>query len=1117
MWYHNHMKTYRMLSCKSFYPDAHVLLWASQFCRRNLQMKKSLFTRSMAFLLAMIMVLGCMATAVLATETEEASDTPLVTVTPVSDDDSSGAGSVTDVTIDDVREILNALTYEEYTAKYANIPRATEEIVIDALDYLADKTDAEVGVTEDYPAEDGSTVKALYVPGDGKVAWAVEIPETAKYSIQIEYYPVLAKSVPIQRIFRLNDKIPFSEARYISMSKVWTNEYEELDAETGRCFKLDIDRNELRPSMAQSPEWRIYELRDGDGFYSESFEFVFEAGHNEISFESVSEPVALKSIRLVPHVDSREYSAIYDEYKANGYAPADKDTVIKLEAEEPSAVSSQTVYPIEDVSSAITSPSDSTRIMLNTIGGEKWQTSGQWVRYTFTPEKSGLYNIVTRHKQSINDGLFSSRTLYIYGGEYNGLPFTEASQLRFGYSSDWQVAPLSDGTTDFEFYFEAGVEYTIELEVSLGSMGSVVRRVETALTRINNAYLSIIKLTGSNPDSYRDYGFSRVMPEVLNEFILMSREINEVSEYLTEVADVKGSQVATLDRVAWLLEKMGGDEDVIAKNLSELKAYIGNLGTWITTAKTQPLQLDYILIQSTEAPLPDEMEGFFKAFSFEIKKFFMSFVRNYDRVGAQEEFDDEDDIVEVWLAYGRDQSQVIRTLVNNEFTPETGIPVNLKLVAAGTLLPSILAGMGPDVYIGLAQAEVINYAIRSAIMPIEDMPDYEETIEAYNDAAMITLGMEDADGVYHCYGLPETQKFPMMFYRKDILADLGIDIPKTWDDILAAVPILQANNMEIGLTTEYKMFLYQKGGNLYADGGMRINLDSNVALDSFEMMCNMFTMYSFPYTYNFTNRFRTGEMPIGVATYSDTYNNLIVFATELDGLWEFVPLPGIIDEETGELNNCSISTVTATVMIEGCKNPEAAWKFMQWYCGESCQIQYSNEMVAILGDSAKHPTANINALSSLPWTTDELKNLQLQFNNLAAIPNYPGYYYIDRYTNFAFLAAYNDNANPVNELLSYINTINKEITRKRSEFGLETLEIGQTLASKRLGQASEALENIKNTSFTAQIEAANAAIATETDIEAISAAADALEAADATLFEMVIGYLRDAAEALSTY
>ena len=51
----------------------------------------------------------------------------------------------------------------------------------------------------------------------------------------------------------------------------------------------------------------------------------------------------------------------------------------------------------------------------------------------------------------------------------------------------------------------------------------------------------------------------------------------------------------------------------------------------------------------------------------------------------------------------------------------------------------------------------------------------------------------------------------MMFIRTDILADLEIDIPQTWDDVLAAVPILQANNMEIGMSADVNIFLYQMG------------------------------------------------------------------------------------------------------------------------------------------------------------------------------------------------------------------------------------------------------------------------------------------------------------------
>ena len=46
------------------------------------------------------------------------------------------------------------------------------------------------------------------------------------------------------------------------------------------------------------------------------------------------------------------------------------------------------------------------------------------------------------------------------------------------------------------------------------------------------------------------------------------------------------------------------------------------------------------------------------------------------------------------------------------------------------------------------------------------------------------------------------------------------------------------------------------------------------------------------------------------------------------------------------------------------------------------------------------------------------------------------------------------------ELLKYVNTINKEVTRKREEFDLETLDyIGQKLSEKRLSQVYELISN----------------------------------------------------------
>jgi hypothetical protein len=289
----------------------------------------------------------------------------------------------------------------------------------------------------------------------------------------------------------------------------------------------------------------------------------------------------------------------------------------------------------------------------------------------------------------------------------------------------------------------------------------------------------------------------------------------------------------------------------------------------------------------------------------------------------------------------------------------------------------------------------------------------------------------------------------------------------------------------------------------------------------------MFTQYSLPYQYDFANRFRTGEMPIGIGGYCGTYNTLVVFATEIRGLWQFFPLPGIADDQ-GNINNVSVSGVSAVSMINDCKDKDKAWAFMRWQTGADFQAKYSNEMIAILGDSAKHATANMKALDELTWTQAELTEIKRQFSNLASVPNYPGAYIVGRYTNFAFLAAYNDMEDPSEELLSYINTINKEISRKREEFGLETLEIGQTLADKRLAEAGALLEEFESRdAYAAVIKAVEDVIAETPDetksgveleyLDKLIAANDGLKAANASAFKAITDKLDDAIAALDSY
>ncbi len=1008
----------------------------------------------------------------------------------------------------EISEALSSINYAEYQELHAEAVRGTSAVTIKAVDYIADQTDATVKVESNYMGKSG---QSLIMQDDGQVSWMVNVPKTGLYAIKIDYCSVSDKTNSIERTLYINGKVPFSEARYLLMKKNWVNEYVD-----GR-FKIDGNGNELRPTATVDHVWKEYEFIDSNGYYANPFEFYLEKGENVITLGAVREPMAIQSITIYPYEDKIAYA----DYAAGKSAGSDE---IYIAAELPSATSDYTVYPVYDRKSAITEPQHHTKILLNTIGGEKWTKVGQFVEYEIEVASAGMYQIIPRFRQNALDGMYVSRKILIDGK----VPFEEANYCKFNYDTDWQLLPLNNGADTFEFYLEPGV-HTIRFEVTLGEMGGIVRQVADVLDAINDDYLEILKLTGASPDSYRDYGFGRVMPHVVEDLVIQSINLNDVISYIESTGEMKSSNSASLTNIARRLEEMGTDEDEIAANLDDLKTDIGTLGTWINNIKKQPLEFDYVLVQPASAELPKAEGNFFQAFAHEIKQFVGSFFTDYNSLGSVTGDVVSDYSIDVWAATGRDQAQIIRNLIDNYFIPEYNIAANMKLVSADTLLPSVLAGVGPDVALPGAGADPIQYAIRSAVYAVNPeayvdeadateeekafnaemrtvFADFDEVAKRFTEAAFIPISLYGKT-----YGLPDTQSWNMMFYRTDILADLGVDVPETWDDLMALVPVLQFNNMEIGLAKDYQIFMYQMEEDLWADDGMRINLDSNKSLEAFETMCNYFTQYSLPYTYDFANRFKTGEMPIAIQNYT-MYNNVVIFGTEIAGLWEFGPVPGMIDED-GKINNTTMSGTSALVMMAGTDDAASSWEFMKWYTDTQFQVDYSNELVAILGDAAKNATANQEALEELPWTSREYEQLMKQMNSLSAIPQYPGSYIIARYTDFAFLDAYNNHADPVDSLLQYINTINKEINRKRTEFELEILPIGSTLADKRMDQVLEAIDAMDDAAKnSAAVEAALAAIESE-DIAALRKAADGFAATDA----QIAGWLEDAANALESY
>ena len=892
----------------------------------------------------------------------------------------------------------------------------------------------------------------------------------------------------------------------------------------------DINGNSMAPEADPEANWNTYYVKDSSGYYDGAFEFYFGEGIRVIKLEAEREPMIIKSIELIPVTEPIEldketgklvqkdlvsYEDVLKQYKDAGYTAPKNGQIIELQAEFPDLVSDSSVTATNDNTSAVTYPVSANSQLYNVIGENSYRTVGQWAAYKFTVTETGLYNLAMRFKQDALQGMYICRTIKLSGGQYGEedgtptVPFAEAYQAEFNYDKKWQSDFVSIDNTDFLFYFEEGEEYTVYFECSLGTLKEYIQRVEISLDKINACYLRILQLTGTDPDEVRDYNFISVMPDVLITLLEEAIELMAVKDGLQELCGTNGSHIATLETIAILLNTMGKEEGIeIAANMATLKSYLGTLGTWINNSKSSAMMVDSIWvvpacekdgeITSDESALPKAKAGFFKSIWFEVKSFFSSFFVNYDQMGLTTIPDENSLSIDVWLATGRDQSQIWRTMIDanskDGFTYNTGTAVSLKLVTGGTLLPSILSRKGPDVYLGLGAADVINYAIRDAVLGISGNVNSEKmtaeenavfnntyysyrdengnvttTIEArpgetptfvsnpfkdavkdnFADAAMDTVTLLDVT-----YGIPQTMSFAMMFYRMDVLADLGLRVPETWQELLSILPVLQSNNMSIGVSyiDALDFMIYQSGGSMwkYTDetlydskyAGAKIDLDSDIALKTFDFTCRLYSDYSFPVSYDASNRFRTGEMPIIIGGYSGIYNTLTVYATEIEGLWEFCSLPGSeIKDEDGnvvEFNYDSLAGISASVILYGCEGNEllASWQFLQWQTGEVAQADYGNRMVALIGPSAKYETANLKAIDNLSWTAKEKEAIMNQMDHLSSIVNYPGSYIINRYTQFAFLDAVNESADPIDALSGYIDAINSEIARKREEFGL---------------------------------------------------------------------------------
>ena len=604
-----------------------------------------------------------------------------------------------------------------------------------------------------FRSDDGS----ILTSAEGTVSYEFDIAKAGLYQIEVGYYPAADSEKSILRDIEVNGEVPFEEAYAVEFARMWND--------SDKDYLMQTDANQASPTQVQLPDWTSAVIEAADGSVEGPLLFYFEKGKNTLTFVGEQSTLGISYIKLTGNNGMVSYEDYLAKEKENGAAVVDaselEEGAVMVQAEDAYAKSSAMLTPQNDRTSCKTIPYDASNIVLNTIGGTTWAENGQSVTWKVEVPKSGLYTLAARYSQSSNRDFYSAREIKINGT----VPFAEAADVKFYYDSSYQVDYFGDEEGAYYFYLNEGVNQ-ISMQVVQGDLSYAIKQTEITVSNFNSLYREITAVTGNDPDTYRDYNIVSSVPDMVEVMETEYQRLTLVMESLGDTID-NSTKTREITKMLLQLEKLIKKPDNIASELSNFNDNITAISEWMLSLSSQPLTMDYLLVCGEGYELPDAEGNFFENAGHNVAQFVGSFTNDYV-VQAENEKEDAKDIV-VWIATAtRDQYDIVNRMINNGFTNEN-INVDLRMVNADTVMPATLTGNGPDVAIQLNYSVPTNFAYRDAGYDLTKFDDFEKVADQFSDGAMEFMEYE---GGY--YGLPDQMTYPVLFYRTDILKELGL-------------------------------------------------------------------------------------------------------------------------------------------------------------------------------------------------------------------------------------------------------------------------------------------------------------------------------------------------------
>lgn len=849
----------------------------------------------------------------------------------------------------------------------------------------------------------------------------VEIIEDTIFEFDVSYKATSKSSCEFN--VRIDNNTPFFEAQNMTIPTYWQ------DSDKAR---IDSEGNQFSPEQVISDIYVDEKFRDYSGEFEKPYIFYFSKGNHTITLEMVSGSCDVKALSLVPSEKISKYSDAVDLTKVKKSQKI--NSVIAIEGEKAFAKSAKTLIPLSDDGSADVNPASAAKTLLNYIGGSNWSSQNDTIVWKFKVKEDGYYNIGFLYRQKDVVGGVTYRNLKIDGNT----PFEEANRVKFTYTSSWKYIDYTNANEEqYWIYLDKG-EHTISLSVTSGDLADVYRQLKDVASDMGDLYIDITMVVGETVDTGRSYELFNQIPEFNERLKSSAKKLEKIVNDLEKLQEVKsGTTVSSIKNAIETLKKMYNNPYSAHLYISSFYTDYTNLSAMLSTITDMPLDIDRIFLIGKSSEFDDPTAGFFESVLFSVKRFLYSFTSEY-----QEKKSNKDSLT-LWVNWGRDQTQVLDDLVQSEFSVKYGIDVNVRLVNA-TLIQAILAGSGPDLMLQMSRTEPVNLAMRGALVDLKQFDDFDEVMQRFTEDAEVPFTYKD--GVY---AMPDTMSFYLMFVRTDILEEMGLQSPETWEDFVYIMSLLQHKNLQVSLPytqitdsgvvnagvgglSMYPTLLLQNGLSLYNKDLTASTLKEEAQIKVFSEWVELYTKYKMPKTMDFYNRFRLGTAPLGIAAYS-LYTQLKVAAPEIEGRWSVALVPGV-KQEDGSINRLVAGSGTGCSITKLSKNPDKAWEFLKWWTSAETQLKYSENLESVLGYVGRVSTSNIEALENMSWDEEMLETMKTQLDSVVQIPELPGGYYTARGIDQAFWNVVEQNKNPTDMMLEWGEIVNREITRKQREY-----------------------------------------------------------------------------------